>query len=88
MKIDHDTKIEAIRQEANLLRAVPSDIEYPWEAASRLKRFFIEDHVKDTDELSEARYEWYAKAALRIQEPDWTGSNDQDAAPLHERFTS
>ena len=88
MQLDHSTPIAKLRQVADCTNAVPSDQEYPWEAASRLLRFLIEDGIKDTDLLTEERLTWYCKAALRVQEPEWTGRNDQDATPQFERFTA
>ena len=87
MRIDHAASIEALRQIADLTAAVPSHAEYPWDAASRLKRFLLEDGIQDSDLLTEERLTWYARAALRYAEPEWTGLNDQDATPLHEHFT-
>ena len=87
MKLDHDTPVEKIRLMADFTDAVPSHAEYPWDAASRLKRFLLEDGIQDSDLLTEERLTWYARAALRYAEPEWTGLNDQDATPLHEHFT-
>lgn len=87
MRLDHDTPIAAVQELANMTRAVPSDMDYPWDAASRLKRFLIEDGHVDSDLIPETRLETLARQALRYQEPEWEGRDSAEATPQHERFT-